>query len=202
MKRDYKPFLYALYCASIMAMNILATKQIDIFNFTMTCGVFVSGFVFIAQDIMTELYGQKESKKMIFTCYGLSLLMTCIYQIAIAVPQSQFWNMQEAFASILQTTLRITIASFIAYSFGSIANVSIMGELKEKYPKSLFIRAITSTTAGQLLDNGLFSFIAFLGVLPVGAIVSMVVGATLLEILTEIAIYPILKPILKILKAK
>ena len=202
MKRDYKPFLYALYCASIMAMNILATKQIDIFNFTMTCGVFVSGFVFIAQDIMTELYGQKESKKMIFTCYGLSLLMTCIYQIAIAVPQSQFWNMQEAFTSILQTTLRITIASFVAYSFGSIANVSIMGKLKEKYPKSLFVRAVTSTTAGQVLDNGLFSFIAFLGVLPVSAIVSMVVGATLLEILTEIAIYPILKPILKILKAK
>ena len=202
MKRDYKPFLYALYCASIMAMNILATKQIDIFSFTMTCGVFVSGFVFIAQDIMTELYGQKESKKMIFTCYGLSLLMTCIYQIAIAVPQSQFWNMQEAFTSILQTTLRITVASFVAYSFGSIANVSIMAKLKEKYPKSLFVRAVTSTTAGQLLDNGLFSFIAFLGVLPVSAIVSMVVGATLLEILTEIAIYPILKPILKILKAK
>lgn len=202
MKRDYKPFLYALYCASIMAMNILATKQIDIFNFTMTCGVFVSGFVFIAQDIMTELYGQKESKKMIFTCYGLSLLMTCIYQIAIAVPQSQFWNMQEAFTSILQTTLRITVASFVAYSFGSIANVSIMAKLKEKHPKSLFVRAVTSTTAGQLLDNGLFSFIAFLGVLPVGAIVSMVVGATLLEILTEIAIYPMLKPILKILKAK
>ena len=202
MKRDYKPFLYALYCASIMAMNILATKQIDIFNFTMTCGVFVSGFVFIAQDIMTELYGQKESKKMIFACYGLSLLMTCIYQIAIAVPQSQFWNMQEAFTSILQTTLRITIASFVAYSFGSIANVSIMEKLKEKYPKSLFVRAVSSTIAGQLLDNGLFSLIAFLGVLPVGAIVSMVVGATLLEILTEIAIYPILKPILKMLKAK
>ena len=200
MKRDYKPFLYALYCASIMAMNILATKQIDIFNFTMTCGVFVSGFVFIAQDIMTELYGQKESKKMIFTCYGLSLLMTCIYQIAIAVPQSQFWNMQEAFASVLQTTFRITVASFVAYSVGSLVNVSIMGALKKRYPKSLFIRAIGSTIVGQLLDNGLFAFIAFLGVLPISAIVSMMVGGTLVEVITELIFYPILKPSIKLLK--
>jgi uncharacterized integral membrane protein (TIGR00697 family) len=200
MKRDYKPFLYALYCASIMAMNILATKQIDIFGLTVTCGIFVSGFMFWSQDIVTEVYGTKESKKMVFTCYILSLIMTLLFQIAIFVPSSQFWDMQEAFASVLQTTLRITVASFIAYSIGSFVNVSILGKLKKLYPKSLFVRAVGSTIFGQLLDNGLFAFIAFLGVLPVNAIISMMIGGTLVEAITEVVLYPILKPTLKFFK--
>ena len=200
MRKDYRPFLWALYSASIVAMNVLASKQIDIFNLTVTCGIFVSGLVFYAQDIITELYGATEGKKMAMSCYGISFLMTLLYQIAIIVPSSQFWGMQEAFENILRTTLRITFASFIAYSCGSIVNISIMGALKRKYPKSLFIRAIGSTIAGQLLDNGLFSVIAFSGVLPLSAILSMTVGGTLVEVITELLLYPVLKPTLKLLK--
>ena len=200
MKKDYKPFLWALYCASIVAMNVLAAKQIDILGFTVTCGVFVSGFTFWSQDVVTEIYGIKESKKMVLSCYLMSLCMTLLYQVAIFVPASQFWNMQEAFTSVLQTTFRITVASFIAYSVGSLVNVSIMGVLKKRFPKSLFIRAIGSTIVGQLLDNGLFAFIAFMGVLPIGAIISMMVGGTLVEVITELMFYPILKPSIKLLK--
>lgn len=200
MKKDYKPILYALYCASIVAMNILAVKQIDIFNLTVTCGIFVSGFVFIAQDIMTELYGAKQSRNMVFFCYGISLIMTAIYQIAILVPSSQFWYMQQEFSCVLKTTLRITIASMIAYCAGSLTNVTIMEGLRRRYPKSLFLRAISSTIVGQALDNGIFAFIAFIGILPINAIFSMLIGGTIIEIITEIILYPVLKPTIKLLK--
>lgn len=105
----------------------------------------------------------------------------------------RYWAAQDAFSAILRTTLRITIASFIAYSVGSIVNTNIMAMLKVKHPESLFVRAVTSTTVGQLLDNGLFAFIAFLGVLPVSALVSMTVGGTIIEIVTEIICFPLVK---------
>ena len=193
MVKDKKTVWYAIYCGALMAMNILAAKQIDIWRFTVTCGIFTSGFIFVAQDVMTELYGVKESRKMIFSGYAVSLTMTALYQLAIIVPPSVYWTAQEAFSTILQTTLRITIASFIAYSVGSIVNTKIMAMLKAKHPESLFIRAVTSTTAGQLLDNGLFAFIAFLGVLPINALVSMTVGGTIIEIITEIICFPLVK---------
>jgi uncharacterized integral membrane protein (TIGR00697 family) len=192
-KKDIRPILYALYCAGIVAMNVLAAKQIDILGLTVTCGIFVSGFVFMAQDLITEFYGTKEARKMVFSCYGISLIMTLLYQLAIAVPPSQFWSSQDAFATVLQTTLRITIASIIAYTAGSFVNVSVMGGLKKRFPNSLFVRAIGSTVVGQLLDNGLFAVIAFTGVLPVQAIATMTVGGTLIEIITEIVCFPILK---------
>lgn len=201
MKKDYRPFLWALYCASIVAMNVLAAKQIDILGLTVTCGIFVSGFVFWSQDVVAEIYGTQESRQMVLACYGLSAIMTLMYQVAIAVPGSQFWDMQEAFESVLQTTMRITVASFVAYTIGSLVNVHIMGELKKKYPKSLFVRAVGSTVIGQLLDNGLFAFIAFFGILPINAIVSMMIGGTLVEVVTEIVLYPILKPTIRLLQS-
>lgn len=98
-----------------------------------------------------------------------------------------------AFSSILGTTLRISIASFTAYVIGSLTNSGIMVWLKNKFPKSLFVRAISSTIVGQLLDNALFATIAFLGVLPTSAIISMIIGGTIFEVLYEIIFYPITK---------
>lgn len=189
--------MWALYSAAIVAMNVLAAKQFDIFGLTVTCGVLVSGFVFVAQDVVTELYGAKQSRKMISACYLISLAMVLLFQLAIYIPPSQFWNNQEAFSSVLRTTLRITVASITAYYCGSFVNVWVMGKLKEKYPKSLFIRAVSSTLVGQILDNGVFAVIAFVGDLPLGAIGTMVVGGTLIEIITEIVCFPIVKSIIK-----
>lgn len=189
--------MWAIYSAAIVAMNVLAAKQFDFLGLTVTCGILVSGFVFIAQDLVTELYGAKQSRKMITVCYAVALVMVLLFQLAIYIPASQFWFSQEAFETVLKTTLRITIASITAYYCGSFANVYIMGKLKERFPKSLFVRAVSSTVVGQLLDNAVFAVVAFAGVLPGQAIGTMVIGGTLIEIVTEIVCYPILKVIIK-----
>lgn len=189
--------LWAVYGAAIVAMNVLAAKQIDIIGLTVTCGIFVSGFVFIAQDLMTELYGANNSRRMILTCYAAAMIMVLLFQLAIAVKPSQFWGEQEAFRTILRTTLRITTASVIAYCVGSMVNVHTMAYLKKRFPKSLFVRALSSTIVGQLLDNGIFAVVAFWGILPNVAIVTMTIGGTLVEIGTEIACYPVLRAVIK-----
>jgi len=123
-----------------------------------------------------------------------------LFTLAIHLPSSQFWFNQNAFSTILGTTLRISIASFTAYIIGSLTNSGIMVWLKKKFPKSLFIRAISSTIVGQFLDNAVFATVAFLGVLPNAAILSMIIGGTIFEVLYEIIFYPITK--LSICKCK
>lgn len=198
MKENIKKYnllmiMFGVYAGAIMIQNILATKQIDIFIFTVTTGILVSPIVFIIQDIVSEIYGYKDAKKMVLLGFIMNFIGVLLFTLAIHLPSSQFWNNQEAFSSILGTTLRISIASFTAYIIGSLTNSKIMVILKEKYPKSLFIRAISSTIVGQFLDNALFATIAFLGVLPLQAIISMVIGGTIFEVLYEIIFYPITK---------
>ena len=199
-KNKLLQIFFAVYAAAIIIQNILATKQIDIAMFTVTTGILVSPIVFIIQDIIAELYGYKEAKRMVLIGFAMNFVGVLLFTLAIHIPASQFWANQAAFSAILGTTLRITIASFTAYVIGSLTNSGVMVYLKKKFPKSLFIRAISSTIVGQFLDNALFAFIAFYGVLPMAALWSMVVGGTIFEVLYEIIFYPITK--LSIKKSK
>ena len=192
--------MFAIYAGAIMIQNILATKQIDVFVFTVTTGILVSPIVFIIQDIVSEIYGYKDAKKMVLLGFAINLIGVLLFTLAIYLPSSQFWFNQEAFKSILGTTLRISIASFTAYIIGSLTNSKIMVLLKNKWPKSLFVRAIGSTIVGQFLDNALFSLIAFLGILPIKAIMSMIIGATIFEVLYEMIFYPITRMLINKIK--
>ena len=185
--------IFGIYTGAIIIQNILATKQIDILIFTVTTGILVSPIVFIIQDIIAELYGYKNAKKMVLLGFLMNFIGVLLFTLAIHLPSSQFWFNQEAFGSILGTTLRISIASFTAYIIGALTNSKVMVVLKNKFPNSLFVRAISSTIVGQFLDNALFATIAFLGVLPMTAIYSMIIGGTIFEVLYEIIFYPITK---------
>lgn len=192
--------MFGIYAAAIMIQNILATKQIDIFIFTVTTGILVSPIVFIIQDIVSELYGYKDAKKMVLLGFIMNFVGVLLFTLAIYLPSSQFWFNQDAFKTILGTTLRISIASFSAYIIGSLTNSKMMVWLKEKWPNSLFVRAISSTIVGQFLDNAIFATVAFLGILPIEAICSMIIGGTIFEVLYEIIFYPITKTSIKNLK--
>lgn len=193
-KKNREAIIFGVYTAALLIQNILALKSVDIFVFTMTTGVLVSPIVFIAQDVESEIYGYKHARTMILLAYLMNMIFTALVGIAIAIKPSFAYGNQEAFATIFSTTWRITLASFVAYTTGSLINAKVMTLHKEKH--GLFYRAITSTIVGQFLDNAIFSFGAFLGVLPLGAIVTMVVGATIWETLYEVVVYPVTKRVI------
>lgn len=201
-KNEILKTMVGIYVGAIIIQNILATKQIDIGVFTVTTGILVSPIVFIIQDIIAELYGYIEAKKMVLLGFMMNFIGVILFTLAIYLPSSAFWFNQEAFSSILGTTFRISIASFTAYIIGSLTNSKVMVKLKERFSKSLFFRAISSTIVGQFIDNALFSFIAFYKVLPISAIISMIIGATIFEVLYEVIFYPITKTSIKIIDKK
>lgn len=199
-KIEIEKYLFGIYCAGIIIQNILATKNIDITIFTVTTGILVSPLVFIIQDIQTEIFGYKKAKKMIVLGYLMNFIAIMLYSLSILIPSSSIYTNQEAFTTILGTTPRIAIASFIAYMIGALINSKVMEKLKTKHEKNLFFRAISSTVVGQFIDNMLFSVIAFIGILPTQAIISMIVGGTLFEIIYEIIFYPITKKLIQKIK--
>ena len=201
-KNKLIPILFGVYCAGLMIQNILATKTFDIWIFSVTTGILVSPLVFIIQDISSELFGYKLTKKMILLSFLMNFIATTLFQIAIMIPASVTYANQEAFSTILGSTLRITFASFAAYITGSLINSKIMVSLKNRYNHNLFIRAISSTLAGQLCDNTIFAFGAFLFVLPMPVIISMAIGGTLFEVIYEVLFYPITKKVINVLHRK
>lgn len=192
--------LYGIYTSGLLIQNILALKSIDIWVFTMTTGILVSPLVFMAQDVETEIFGFKQARKMILLAYIMNFLFTVLVSVAIIFTPSVAYMNQEAFTVIFSTTARITIASFVAYCVGSLTNAKIMSLKKEKH--GLFFRAIFSTVVGQVLDNAIFAVGAFLGVLPLKAIIMMVVGATIWETIYEILFFPVTRKIILDLRTR
>lgn len=198
-KNKLIPLLFGIYCASLMIQNVLATKTIDIAAFTVTTGILISPLVFIIQDVSSELFGYKQTKKMILLSFAMNFLAVILFQLAIALPASDAYVNQEAFSTILGSTVRIVCASFCAYLCGSLINTKIMVALKAKNEKKLFVRAITSTAVGQFCDNAIFAFGAFAFVLPVPVILSIIAGGTLFEVIYEIIFYPVTKKLVTVL---
>lgn len=196
-KKDILIYFFAIYSAALVIQNVLAAKQFDIAIFTVTTGVLISPIVFIVQDVVSENYGYKTARKMVLLGFAMNFVGVVLYQIAIAITPSSVWGGQEMFESVLGTTTRITFASFLAYICGSLANSKIMVSLKKKFDKNLFFRAISSTVVGQSIDNFIFAFVAFYGVLPTNAIVSMVAGGTIFEVCYEVLFYPLTKKIIE-----
>lgn len=192
-------YLFGIYCAAIIIQNTLAAKNITILGFTLTTGVLISPILFITQDITTEIFKFKQAKKMIFLSFVMNLAAVVLYQLAIIIPPSPLYFNQNSFSSILGTSVRIAVASFVAYICGSLANSKIMALMKSKNSRSFFARAISSTIVGQLIDNAVFSIVAFTSVLPIQAIASMIIGATIFETVYEIILFPITKASVQII---
>ena len=198
--KEVQKYLYAAYCVGLVLMNILASKQMDILLFTINLGLFISPIVFIILDVQSEVYGYKSAKNLIFTGFIVNVAVAVIYFIAIKIPPSVNYANQDAFRAVCGSTVRITVASVTAYYIGSLINSKVMVGLKKWFDKFLFLRAIGSTIAGQIVDNMIFMTLAFAGVLPAAAIITMVIGGTIIETGYEVVCYPITRTVIKRLK--
>lgn len=152
--------------------------------------------VYVTGDILSEIYGYEKTRKIILLGFMLNLLAVICYNIAIILPAPDYFTEQAAFQTVLSSTSRILLASFLAYIAGSLINSKIMVILKEKYYDKLFYRCIISTFFGESCDASIFITVAFIGTIPLSAVLIMIVTQALFKTMYEIIIYPVTRKII------
>ena len=150
--------------------------------------------LFIVNDILSEIYGYKMAKNVIYLGFILNIIAVILYSIAIMLPSDS--PNAEAFSSILSTTPRLFIAGIISYLMGNIINSKIMVVLKEKYNDYLFVRCIASTVIGEAIDSIIFITVSFYGVFPGELIITMICCQVVFKVLYEIIAYPLTRKII------
>lgn len=191
-------YLTGTFCALIIASNILATKTLKVEFIMLPCSIMTFPILFIVNDILSEIYGYKMAKNVIYLGFILNIIAVILYSIAIMLP-SESPN-AEAFSSILSTTPRLFIAGLISYLMGNIINSKIMVVLKEKYNDNLFVRCIASTVVGEAIDSIIFITVSFYGVFPGELIITMICCQVVFKVLYEIIAYPITRKIIIFVK--
>lgn len=158
-KRD---FLFALFIASMVIVNVLGTKITTIAGVRVSVGIFFMPLLFLITDIVGEVYGRKEAT--LFVNYGTVMLvfLFLMMNLCIAVKPNESWHLQPEYKAVFGSSLRMTLASLISFVISQHVDVFLFDFWKKVTKgKHLWIRNNASTITSQLFDTILFDFIAF-----------------------------------------
>lgn len=199
--------LAVLFTSCIVLANIAAAKQLQFFSWNMPAGVLVFPISYIVSDVMVEVYGFKTFKKVIYLGFAMNLLAVLIFGIANYWQAPVWFEGAEAFSIVVSSTPRLLVAGLAAYLLGSWANGIVMSKMKlSAYQKGkgttgFKTRAVVSTLAGEFIDSSIFIPIAFLGVLPIEQIPSMIIVQVVFKTLYEVIILPLTSLVVSKVKA-
>ena len=196
------PIIAAVFVALLLLSNISAVKLIEFGPLITDGGLFLFPLVYIVGDVLTEVYGFKAAKRVIYTGFAIGVLAAFTYYLVQIAPPAASWENQAAFESILGFVPQIVIASVLAFLAGQLLNSWVLVKVKAKTnEKKLWLRLISSTAVGQLADTVVFTMIASLGRLSFDEFLNYLVVGYLYKTLIEVLLLPITYRVIARVKA-
>jgi len=165
MKISYRlVVIIAVFITCLITANIIAVKVIGFGSFILPAAIFVFPLSYIFGDILTEVYGYKVARRVIWLGFACNLLFVFFAWIGQILPPAPFWQGQEAYKSILGYTPRLLGASLSAYLVGEFVNSFVLARMKILTKgRWLWTRTIGSTIVGEGLDTAIFITLAYIG---------------------------------------
>ena len=157
--------LYVYSALAVIGGNIQVLKQVDFFYSPepVALGTVLFASTFLCTDILSEHFGREKANKNVLIGFVSFLFMTIIMLITIGFnPSTDDWA-QESLSNIFTPLSRFFIASMIAYLLSQYFDVWIYNFLKKlTINKYLWLRNNLSTILSSLIDNTIFSLLAWI----------------------------------------
>ncbi len=157
----------ALFVTLYLVSNIMAVKVIGLFGlFYFDAGTITFPFAYMLGDVLTEIWGFKMAKRVIWTTFFCNIVMVICTQIGVWLPSPDYLEgTAEAYNHVFTYVPRIVIASLAGFLLGELSNAWVMDKMKQKMKgRKLWVRTIGSSMVGYVFDTLPFVLIAFLGV--------------------------------------
>jgi uncharacterized integral membrane protein (TIGR00697 family) len=210
----YLDLIMAVFITVLVVSNIASSAKIvdwglQIFGVQLAfdAGTLLFPVSYIFGDILTEVYGYKASRRVIwagFACLALSALFLWIVRLLPGEAQWQVYAGDVAYLAILggMSSGGIVLASLAGYWSGEFSNSFILAKMKvQTRGRWLWARTIGSTIVGELVDTVIFVVIASLfQVFPWTLFLSLVITNYLFKVGVESLMTPVTYIIVRALK--
>jgi hypothetical protein len=192
----------AFFVTTLVVSNIIAVKLVEVSGQVFPAGLVIFPLSYLLGDVLTEVYGFRAARAVIWLGFACSLLAVAAIQAAIHLPPAGFWSdNQGAYELTLGTTWRIFLASLAAYLVGEFANATVLARMKvATRGRWLWSRTIGSTVVGQGLDSLIFVTVAFAG--TGASLANPIVTTWLIKVGYEAAATPLTYAIVNALKRR
>ena len=199
----YFDIIAGLFVAVLLISNIASTKIVQLWKFTFDGGTILFPLSYIFGDILTEVYGYRKSRRVIWIGFFSALLMSLTLVLVGLLKPAAGWEFQEAYMKILGQTPRIVAASLVAYFAGEFSNSFVLAKMKIlTRGKWLFTRTIGSTIIGEGIDTVLFVTIAFAGLYTNHLLFLIIISNYIFKVLLEIVLTPATYKVVGFLKRR
>jgi uncharacterized integral membrane protein (TIGR00697 family) len=167
----------ALFVTLYLVSNVMAVKVISIFGlFYFDAGTITFPFAYMLGDVLTEIWGFRTAKKVIWMTCLCNILMVVCTQIGVWLPSPDYLGeTSHAYNHIFSYVPRIVIGSLVGFLLGELSNAWFMEKIKEKTKgKKLWVRTIGSSAIAYWFDSLPFVLIAFIGVVSTRDLLLMI----------------------------
>lgn len=178
------------YAIIAIASDLFANKMLNIGGLTLAGGILLIPFSFTIRDLIHKLIGFENTKKVVWITalvnLGVAALLIVLDMLPAAVP-----GMQESWHAIMGASWRVILASFLAQLLSDLSNTYVYEWIYRKMgDKALWFRTLASNLPATILDSAVFSFIAFLGVLPINVVIASIISSTIVKYVISILSTP------------
>jgi uncharacterized integral membrane protein (TIGR00697 family) len=160
-------------------------------------GTLLFPFAYVLGDVLTEVYGFRTARKVIWTGFIALVLSAFVFFALGKLPPENNWENEAgsiAYNAILGgiSSGGIVLASLCAYLAGELSNSFVLSKLKVKMKgRLLWVRTIGSTLAGELLDTLIFlSIVTAAGVFGREIFFSLLITNYILKCGIEVLVTP------------
>ena len=159
--------LFGLFIAAIIAANLIGTKITRIGLIEFSVGIFAFPLTFLITDIIEEVHGKDKTKQLVFSAFISLVFVLLLTMLVVHLPFAERSFVKDNYTQVFGTTIRLFLASIIAFFIAQMHDVWAFNFWKEKTKgKFLWLRNNLSTIVSQFIDTVIFMFIAFYGLTP------------------------------------
>ncbi|MEI8633660.1 queuosine precursor transporter [Vibrio sp. PP-XX7] len=150
-KQEYK-YVLPLSIMLVMVMivsNILSSKLVSLYGFTITGGMFIYPLSYIFDYVITDVYGFHMHAGSCGVHFFNAIFTFCIW-LVIILPPSKFWHLQESYHIVFGNMIRTYIASAITFLFSFMVSGYAFQKIKVKRRGFLFQRIFRSLLISEM----------------------------------------------------
>ena len=174
--------LFVWMCVSTIICNIQTVKLIDLFGLTTCLGNISYGAIFLTNDILSEMYGEKEARKAIILSFFTLIIFTVSMISCLKYVPSVADTANDSLKVVFSFLPRFTIASLINCILSQLIDARMYKILKKKFNK-IWISNNGSTIISQITDTLIFIVISFAGTVPFVDLLEMMVTTLLFKVI-------------------
>ncbi len=184
----------AAFVAVILCSNLIGVHKVSYVNlpfygeYIYGAGVLFFPISYLFGDILTEVYGYKRSRKVIWAGFGALIFASVMAFVVTALaPAKTMSPEQEAAVNLIfGQTPRIVLASLIGFWTGEFVNSFVLAKMKVLTKgRYLWTRTVGSTVLGEVADSAMFYPIAFFGLWSNEQLMSVMIGNYFIKVLWE-----------------